>query len=166
MWHTFSVETPAIDALDRDILDQLRHDGRISWRELGERVGLGATATADRVRRLVDTGVITRFTTVVDPAALGIGLRAIVDLRLGGAISPDEFERQISHSPEVQSAFHVTGPFDYQLVLSCADVSTLDALLRGWKRDGWVLESNTRILMTEIDLAAARADQPSERRAR
>ncbi|MFN8050258.1 MAG: Lrp/AsnC family transcriptional regulator [Acidimicrobiales bacterium] len=151
------METPGIDDLDRVILDELRFDARISWRELGERVGLGATATADRVRRLVDAGVITRFTTVVDPAAIGIGLRAIVDLRLGGALTPDAFEAAIAHTPEVQSAFHVTGPFDYQLVLSCADVATLDRLLRGWKADGWVLESNTRLLMTEIDLAAARA---------
>jgi len=151
------MESPALDALDRDILGVLAEDGRISWRELGERVGLGATATADRVRRLVDVGVITRFTTVVDPAALGIGLRAIVDLRIAPTVHPDRFEHHLAQSTEVQSAFHVTGPFDYQLLLSCADVASLDALLRGWKREGWVTESNTRILMTEIDLAAARA---------
>ena len=146
-----------IDAIDHDILGELAKDGRISWRELGERVGLGATATADRVRRLTEAGVITRFTTVIDPAALGIGLRAIVDLRIASAINADEFEHHIARSPEVQSAFHVTGPFDYQILLSCADVAALDSLLRGWKRDGWVVESNTRILMTEVDLATARS---------
>lgn len=156
-FYTQGMEIPLIDPIDRAILDTLRDDGRISWRELGERVGLGATATADRVRRLVDTGVITRFTTVVDPAALGIGLRAMVDLRLRDGVVPDEFERRIADDAEVQAAFHVTGPFDYQLVLSCADVAALDRLLRGWKHDGWVLESNTRLLMTEIDLAAARS---------
>ena len=96
------METAAIDDLDRAILDELRIDGRISWRELGERVGLGATATADRVRRLTDAGVITRFTTVIDPAARGSGLRAIVDLRLGAGTHPDEFGRWSSHSAEVQ----------------------------------------------------------------
>ena len=131
----------------------------MSWRELGDEVGLGATATADRVRRLVDLGVILRFTAVVDPAALGIGLRAIVDLRLAAGVRPEQFEHDIALCTEVQSAFHITGPFDYQLVLSCADVAALDRLLRGWKREGWVLESNTRILMTEVDLAS-RAQQP------
>jgi Lrp/AsnC family transcriptional regulator, leucine-responsive regulatory protein len=150
------VESPVLDHLDHVILGELRSDARISWRELGDRVGLGATATADRVRRLVDLGVVVRFTTVVDPAAIGIGLRAIVDLRLGADTRPEDFERSIAHCAEVQSAFHVTGPFDYQLVLSCADVATLDSLLRGWKRDGSVTESNTRLLMTEIDLEAAR----------
>lgn len=145
--------SPEIDAIDRDILAVLQIDGRISWRELGERVGLGATATADRVRRLVDVGVITRFTTVVDPGALGIGLRAIVDLRLGPGVDPDGFESRLAERMEVTSAYHVTGPFDYQIHLACPDVATLDELLRGWKRAGWVLESNTRLLMTEIDLA-------------
>ncbi len=150
-----TVEFTEIDALDRSILDELRLDGRISWRELGERVGLGATATADRVRRLTESGVIIRFTVVVDPAALGIGLRAIVDLRLSVGVDPDGFEGRLAERVEVTSAYHVTGPFDYQIHLACPDVATLDELLRGWKRAGWVLESNTRILMTEIDLAAA-----------
>lgn len=152
------METPVIDDIDHDILGELAIDARISWRELGERVGLGPTATADRVRRLVDAGVVVRFTTVVDPAAMGIGLRAIVDLRISTDHRPEAVERHLARSPEVVAAFHVTGPFDYQLVLSCPDVASLDRVLRGWKRDGWVTESNTRILMTEIDLPALRAE--------
>ena len=45
-------ESPEIDAVDLRILGTLRHDGRISWRELGEQVHLSATSAADRVRRL------------------------------------------------------------------------------------------------------------------
>ena len=150
------MKSPPLDEIDRVLLAELRFDARISWRELGERVGLGSTATADRVRRLVDTAVITRFTAVIDPAALGIGLRAIVDIRLAADTDPDAFEEVLAGHAEVQQAFHVTGPFDYQIMLSCADVSTLDRLLRGWKRSAGVIESNTRIMMTEIDLSSAR----------
>lgn len=105
---------------------------------------------------MTELGVITRFTTVVDPSALGIGLRAIVDLRLAPTCEPTAFEERLSGTPEVQSAFHVTGPFDYQIVISCADVATLDRLLRGWKHEHMVAESNTRLLLTEIDLPALR----------
>lgn len=151
------METPALDDIDRALLGHLELDARMSWRELGDRVGLGPTATADRVRRLNDLNVITRFTTVVDPAALGIGLRAIVDARLAPTSEPSDFETRLASTPAVQSAFHVTGPFDYQIVVSCADVATLDRLLRGWKHDQLVAESNTRILLTEIDLPTLRA---------
>ena len=163
------METPVLDDLDRALLAELSRDARTSWRELGEQVGLGSTATADRVRRLVDTGVITRFTTVIDPASVGIGLRAIVDIRLNADTDPDMFENMLAGHVEVQQAFHVTGPFDYQLMLSCPDVATLDQLLRGWKRSGGVLESNTRIMMTEVDLSGARprgTSAPSSRAVR
>lgn len=151
------MDSSEIDPLDRVILAELELDGRISWRELGERVGLGATATADRVRRLVDGGAITRFTTVVDPAVVGTHLRAVVDLRLRPGVDPDDFERHLATQPQVTEAFHVTGPFDYELVVACPDVATLDDLLRGWKRDRWVRESNTRLIMGEIDLMGLRA---------
>ena len=129
----------------------------MSWRELGDRVGLGSTATADRVRRLVSLGVIRRFTAVVDPGALGIGLQALVDVRLGAASDAEEFETALAHTPEVQRAVHMTGPFDYQLWLSTATVGRLDELLRGWKADHGVSESNTRLLLNDIDLPARRA---------
>ena len=53
-----TVESTPIGGLDHAILAELRREGRISWRELGERVGLGPTATADRVRRLESIGLI------------------------------------------------------------------------------------------------------------
>ena len=147
-----TVEITVIDALDRLIIGELQRDARSSWRELGERVGLGPTATADRVRRLIDGGIIRSFTTTVDLASLGIGLRAVVDIRLRADAEPDDFERVLSETPEVQSAFHLTGPFDYSVLLSCADVARLDELLRGWKPGAGVEESSTRIVLAEIDL--------------
>ncbi|MFZ9727243.1 MAG: Lrp/AsnC family transcriptional regulator, partial [Ilumatobacteraceae bacterium] len=59
-------ETAAIDKIDNDILEILKLDARIPWQMLGERIGLSANAAADRVRRLMRRGVISRFTTVVD----------------------------------------------------------------------------------------------------
>lgn len=146
------MDSPALDPLDHAILGKLRQDARISWRELGDSVGLGPTATADRVRRLVDVGVIKRFTTVVEPGALGIGLQALIDLRIASEVDPDDFEAELRGRSEVQAAFHLTGPFDYQLLVSCADVASLDGLLRGWKREGMVAESSTRLMLAEVDL--------------
>ncbi len=150
------METPVLDSLDHAILDELLDDARITWRELGDRVGLGATATADRVRRLENVGVIRRFATVVDPGALGIALQAVVDVRLTAETDSDAFEHTLAHTPEVQRAVHMTGPFDYQLWLSTGSVSRLDELLRSWKRDHGVSESTTRLLLNDVDLAALR----------
>jgi Lrp/AsnC family leucine-responsive transcriptional regulator len=102
-------------------------------------------------------GVIRRFTTVVEPGALGIGLQAVVDVRLAADSDADAFELTLAHTPEVQRAVHMTGPFDYQLWLSTATVVRLDELLRSWKNSHGVSESNTRLLLNDIDLPALRS---------
>jgi Lrp/AsnC family leucine-responsive transcriptional regulator len=146
------VDSPSIDALDRAIIAELRSDARLSWRELGQRVGLGPTATADRVRRLEQLGVLRGYHADVDLSALGLGLRAITELRLDPDTPYDRFESILRDTPEVQLAFHVTGSLDYVLMLACPDVATLDRLLSTWRRDGGVTESSTRVLLRDVDL--------------
>jgi Lrp/AsnC family leucine-responsive transcriptional regulator len=146
------METPAIDFIDRDILGVLRSEGRISFRDLAERIGLGASATTERVRRLEQQGVIRGYGAVLDLAALGIGLMAVVELKLDHTTDPEAFEQLLASTVEVTSAVHVTGAYDYLLDVACADVETLDRLLRGWKRHDGVLESSTRIVLNRIQL--------------
>lgn len=148
------METAAVDELDHVILDELRRDGRVSWRELGSRVGLGPTATADRVRRLESLGVIRGYHADVDLSVLGMGLRAITELRLDTDTPYDRFEAILRATTEVQLAFHVTGSLDYVLMLACPDVATLDQILSTWRMEHGVLESSTRILLRDVDLYA------------
>lgn len=148
------MESSEIDALDHAILGELRQDGRLSWRELGERIGLGPTATADRVRRLEQLGVIRGFHADVDLSVLGLGLRALTELRLGPDTPYEDFEEVMRDTPEVQLAFHVTGSLDYVLLLACPDVATLDRILSTWRLERGVTESSTRILLRDVDLFA------------
>ncbi len=146
------MDSPVIDALDHAILAELRADGRSSWRELGERIGLGPTATADRVRRLEQLGVIRGYHADIDVSVLGMGLRAITELRLSPDTPYDDFEQILRTTPEVQLAFHVTGSLDYVLMLACPDVATLDRILSTWRIERGVVESSTRILLRDVDL--------------
>jgi Lrp/AsnC family transcriptional regulator, leucine-responsive regulatory protein len=146
------MESPVVDGLDHAIIGELRSNARLSWRELGERVGLGPTATADRVRRLEQIGVLRGYHADVDLSALGMGLRAITELRLTPDTPYADFEATLRATPEVQLAFHVTGSLDYVLMLACPDVATLDRLLSRWRIEGGALESSTRILLRDVDL--------------
>lgn len=62
---------PRVDALDQRIIALLTEDARASYADIGHRVGLSAPAVKRRVDRLRDSGVITGFAALVDPAALG-----------------------------------------------------------------------------------------------
>jgi Lrp/AsnC family leucine-responsive transcriptional regulator len=139
-----------LDDIDREILSQLSRDGRISFRELGEHVSLSANATAERVRRLQESGVIAGFRAVVDPAAAGRRLVALVDVRLGSPAESERFEQLIDSLDTVTDAAHLTGRFDYQLRAACVDTAGLDDLIRALKTDGGVVETDTRIVLRTV----------------
>jgi Lrp/AsnC family leucine-responsive transcriptional regulator len=72
----------AIDDIDRKILRALSEEGRLSFRDLSQRVYLSPNATAERVRQLQSRGIIRRFHASLNPALLGLGLEAYIDVKL------------------------------------------------------------------------------------
>src|SRR5436309_13132808 len=70
-----------LDNTDWKILRELQRDARLSYNELGRRVGLSAPAVAERVRKLEDAGVITGYGARIDPAQVGMPLLALIQLR-------------------------------------------------------------------------------------
>jgi len=97
-----------LDATDHAIVDALQQDGRTSVAQLARAINLSASATADRVRRLTDGGVITGYSITVDPEALGYSVTAFVRLAYPtGNYKP--FHDLVDALPEVIEAHHVTG---------------------------------------------------------
>ncbi|WP_189133857.1 Lrp/AsnC family transcriptional regulator [Wenjunlia tyrosinilytica] len=137
-----------MDELDREILSHLQEDARISFRDLGVRVGLSANAAADRVRKMRRTGVIRGFTTLVDPAADSrSGLVVFIDVTLRLDTTGEQFEKAVLRLPGITEVVHVTGEHDYLLRARAADAPALDALLRRLKREAGVAQSNTRLAL-------------------
>ena len=140
-----------MDAIDRAILGKLRDDARISFRDLGEAVGLSANAVAERVRRLVSSGTIRRFRAEIDPAAGGARLSAFVDLRLAMGTPANAFEAELRATPGVVSASLTTGNFDYTLRVAVADEPALVALIERLRARG-ASETHSRIILRETVL--------------
>ena len=105
----------SLDKLDRHILHVLQQQGRISMKDLGERVGLSITPCIERVKRMERDGVITGYHAKVDPAALGVKLLVFVEITLvqKSASAFEQFRREVLHIPEVQECHLVSGDFDY-----------------------------------------------------
>jgi Lrp/AsnC family leucine-responsive transcriptional regulator len=137
-----------MDRLDRDILDTLRRDARASYRSLGAAVGLSANAAADRVRRLISTGVIRGFVTVVDDAAgPGAQLDLLVDARLRPGVDGATFEAALGRLPGIAEAIRITGAWDYQLRVRVPDAAHIDELIRRLKRDAGAEQTQTRLVL-------------------
>lgn len=98
----------ALDATDHAVIAQLQDDGRMSVAQLARAVNLSPSATAERVRRLTESGVITGYSVTVDPEALGYTVTAFVRLAYpSGNYKP--FHDLVATTPEVIEAHHVTG---------------------------------------------------------
>lgn len=117
-----------MDAVDRSILAVLEEDGRISNAELADRVGLSPSPCLRRVRRLEETGVIRGYRALIDPAAIGRGLRVFAGVRLVRHARADvvAFERAVGGLSEVVQCHHVTGNYDYLLQVEVADLAAYE----------------------------------------
>jgi Lrp/AsnC family transcriptional regulator, leucine-responsive regulatory protein len=136
-----------MDEIDDEILRLLRVDGRMSWQDLGAAVGLSSNAAADRVRRLTRDGVITGFVALIDPAAGGRTLEALVGVTLSGTTESDAFATAAARLEPVTEVLHLTGAPDYQLRVACRDTAELDALLRTLRRRLGVADTETTIVL-------------------
>lgn len=143
-------ETPAIDRIDRRIIDELRQEGRISWRELADRVHLAPSSVADRVRRLEERGLIRGYAAQVDPAAFGRSVRAVIDVGLPPGVDPAPFEALLAGRDEVAFAAYVTGQSDYTIVVDCAGAAGLDTFIRWLKADAGVARTESRFVLRPI----------------
>ncbi|ODP39322.1 ArsR family transcriptional regulator [Sphingomonas turrisvirgatae] len=118
--------TPAsqIDVFDRKIIDVLRQDGRISFTDLAQRVGLSKTPCQIRVRRLIANGTIRGFRAVVDPARLGLDHVAFAEVKLSDTREEalDAFRRAVLKIPEVEECHMIASSFDYLLKVRTADI--------------------------------------------
>lgn len=114
-----------LDRTDRKLLAILQEDGRLPAVELADRVGLSATATGERLRRLIKEGVISGFAARLDPQRLGLGLLVFVEVSLDKT-TPDVFERfakAVRRAPEVLECHMVAGGFDYLVKTRVADMT-------------------------------------------
>jgi Lrp/AsnC family leucine-responsive transcriptional regulator len=113
----WSLSFTALDSYDEKILKRLAEDGRVSWRDLAESIGLSATPTLRRVRRLEDEGYIQGYGARLDEAKLGAGISVFVSVTLSAQTEDaiQRFEKVIMRSPEVMSCFLMTGDADYLL---------------------------------------------------
>ena len=130
-----------LDRIDRALLRQLQRDARLTQEQLAEQVGLSASAVQRRLRRLEQLGVIRSYAAVLDPAAIGLGLSAVISVRLEkhraeNLRSPlDAFRAAVAGWPEVVECLALTGEMDYVLRVQVADMEhyarfVLETLMR------------------------------------
>jgi DNA-binding Lrp family transcriptional regulator len=128
-----------LDETDRELLLLLARNARLSVRELARRIQMSPGAVADRIARLEEHGVIRGYHTLIDPAALGYGLEAIIALQVEQGPSMEVMLDRVMSIPEVEAAQVVTGPWDLVVRIRVRDHQHMRAVVfdKIWKIPGF-----------------------------
>ncbi|MEM8857181.1 MAG: Lrp/AsnC family transcriptional regulator [Chloroflexota bacterium] len=136
-----------LDNTDREILQLLLKDGRMSFAEIGRQVGLSLPAAKERVRRLEDAGIIEGYSTKINLKKLGYPTTVFVEL----TIPPGRYEAvkaKLESIPEVLEAHHVAGDTSFMIELRLADLEDLEPILLQLNQQGH--SSSTIVLSTTV----------------
>jgi len=98
-----------LDSTGWQILRELEANARLSFAELGRRVGLSLPAVAERVRRMEDAGIIMGYQVRLDPIKVGRPISAFVRIRLHDHITCERLEQLLADLPEVLECHNLTG---------------------------------------------------------
>lgn len=98
-----------LDLIDRQIIEALHENGRISYTDLGKRIGLSRVAIQARINSLMEAGVIERFTVVINPVKVGIQVSAFFNVDIEPQYL-DQVAENLAKEQAVTSLYHMTGP--------------------------------------------------------
>jgi Lrp/AsnC family leucine-responsive transcriptional regulator len=120
-----------LDAIDLRILEELQQNARLTNVELAARVHLSPSPCLARVRALEDSGLISRYVTLLDPLELGLSVSVFIQIRLERQVERalEQFQDAISQYPEVMECYLMTGDSDYLIRVVVPDVQALERFI-------------------------------------
>ena len=139
-----------MDDLDQRILRLLLRDGRATFAELGNAVGLSVSAAKRRVDRLVRDGAIRGFAAVVDPQTLGWELEALVLVYTNGTVPFPVMRADLEAVPEIVEAFTVAGAADAMLRVVAEGVLHLERVISRLRGLPYVQQTDTTMVLSSL----------------
>jgi Lrp/AsnC family transcriptional regulator, leucine-responsive regulatory protein len=143
--------TSELEPIDQAIARELSADGRCSFTDLAERVGLSVSAVHQRVRRLEQRGVIRGYIAQLNAEVIGLPLTAFISLTPIDPAAPDDYPQRISHIREIESCYSVAGEESYILLVRVASPASLEDLLRRIREAAKVSTRTTVVLSTPYE---------------
>jgi Lrp/AsnC family leucine-responsive transcriptional regulator len=134
-----------LSATDARILDVLQRDGRRPYAELGADVGMSGPSAHERVKKLEARGVITGYTAVVDPAAVGLGVLGFSWVTQAPGTAATDLTEDFAAIPEVEECHHISGEADYLVKIRARDTRDFERILR-------LVQATRHVFTTQTDI--------------
>jgi Lrp/AsnC family leucine-responsive transcriptional regulator len=137
-----------LDGIDRVLIEALQEDCKTSLSKLGEKVGLGAPAVMERVRKLESAGVITGYHAAVDGKALGLDITAFVGVSINYPKDIAGFLQRVATRPEILECHHVTGGHTLLLKVKTENTASLERVISALREVDGVTRTETMVVLS------------------
>jgi Lrp/AsnC family leucine-responsive transcriptional regulator len=144
---------PDLDAVDRRLLFALSQDGRRSGADLAKQLGLSRQAVAERLSKLEKRGIVRGYRADVDPAVLGLLVRAQLRLTLYGGVgkrAEAEVLRRLVKNPMVRCVHRVSGEDCFVAQVVCRRIEDVNSILAELQKTKAVSSSRTAFVLETI----------------
>lgn len=139
---------PNVDATDRALIAALRANARATFADLARVVGLSAPAVHERVRRLESAGILTGYHAAVAPAALGLGVSALVGIHQSDDVEQDDLAARLAEVPVIEDCWFVAGDEAFVVKVRVPDVDALEHTLAVLRRIPGVARTRTTVVLS------------------
>ena len=139
-----------LDKIDKELLRLLQANGRATISSLSEAVSLSRPAVSERVKRLESSGVIQKFTAMLNPSLVDKQLMALVQIGFKLQRNADAFVNYVSTERDVKECFRITGNYEYTLKVQTSNTSTLAELLNRLKAQPGVSKTHSIIVLSTV----------------
>ena len=159
-----------LDEIDRQLLDELQADAKISLKRVGERVGLSAPAVMERVRKLEQAGVLTGYHAQVYARRVGFDIAAFIGVAIRSPRALAEFEGWVEEVPQVLECHHITGAHTLLLKVKVRNTGALEKLISRIRSLDGVEGTETMVVLSTfierpyVPLSAGAFDDPQGNR--
>ena len=139
-----------MDDLNRRIIEHLLRDGRATYQQIGDSVGLSAPAVKRRVDQLVARGEIAGFTALIDPQSLGWDIEAYVEIIYTGNVSTTHMKRDLQDIPEIVGLWTVSGEADALAHVMARDMDAIERTVTLIREVPNVTRTRTVFVMSRV----------------
>ena len=137
-----------MDTIDCKILACLKENSRVNAKTIGEKVNLSTSAVIERIKKMESSGLIERYTTIINQSALGRETTAFISVSLEHPRYNDEFIRLITENSSISECNYIAGDFDFILKVVTKNGKTLETVLNYVKSIKGVSKTRTSVVLS------------------
>ena len=137
-----------LDKTDKKIIKELQASGRESASYIADKIKVSTPTVTERIRKLIDSGVIVGFQVILNPTKVGLDISAIITIISGSSNNYKEVTNKAKTTPEVVQCFSTTGIGSHKLIVTTKNSSSLEELLRKIQKWPGVIRTETQIILS------------------